>query len=206
MLIIGASGFAKQLFDALLPNEYIDLVFYDDLTLPQQEMFLGRFPILHTKAEAERYFRNVDSRFALGVGKPSLRMNLAKKFQTLGGSLISVIAKNTQISSAVGSIGNGCCVLNGSIIEPDVIIGEGCLINLNVAITHDCIVGEYSEISPGASILGGCTIGDNCFIGAGAIVLPKIKLGDRSIIGAGAVVTKDVPCDKIVKGIPARLI
>jgi tetrahydrodipicolinate N-succinyltransferase len=49
-------------------------------------------------------------------------------------------------------------------------------------------------------------IEDNVWIGAGSIILPGVKVGRGSIIGAGAVVTKNVDCNTIVAGNPARQI
>lgn len=50
------------------------------------------------------------------------------------------------------------------------------------------------------------TIGNDCFIGAGTTILKGVSIGDRSIVGAGSVVTKDIPCDEIWGGNPARFI
>lgn len=42
-------------------------------------------------------------------------------------------------------------------------------------------------------------------IGSGAVILCGVTIGERALIGAGAVVTKDVPKDRVVAGVPARL-
>jgi acetyltransferase-like isoleucine patch superfamily enzyme len=49
-------------------------------------------------------------------------------------------------------------------------------------------------------------INDDVFIGANSIILKGVTIGERSIIGAGSVVTKNVPCDQIWAGNPARFI
>ena len=38
------------------------------------------------------------------------------------------------------------------------------------------------------------------------IILKGVHFGARSIIGAGSVVTKDIPCDCIAAGNPAKVI
>lgn len=203
MLIIGAGGFAKQLFEAISPAEHAHLHFYDEHNL-EQTYFWNTFPILHSPAEAEQYFRTRDQRFALGVGAPALRARLAQQFRQLGGILSTVVSPHAQVSVFAGAIGAGATILSGAIVEGDTRIGEGCLINLQACITHDTQLGDYCEIAPAAQLLGGCHIGQRCFIGAGAIVLPKVKLGDEVVVGAGAVVTRNVPSGAHVKGIPAK--
>jgi len=42
-------------------------------------------------------------------------------------------------------------------------------------------------------------------IGSGAVILGGVTIGEAAIVGAGAVVTRDVPDQRIVKGVPARL-
>ncbi|MEI7811042.1 MAG: acyltransferase, partial [Ignavibacteria bacterium] len=49
-------------------------------------------------------------------------------------------------------------------------------------------------------------IGSDVFIGANTIILKGVKIGGRSIIAAGSIVTKDIPCDEIWGGNPARFI
>lgn len=49
-------------------------------------------------------------------------------------------------------------------------------------------------------------IGCNVWIGARVTVLKGVRIGDGAIIAAGSVVTRDVPCQGVVGGCPARLI
>lgn len=203
MLIIGARGFAKQLFEAIAAKEHKELAFYDDRNL-QPDLLWERFPILHHPQAAEAYFRDRDPRFALGIGVPQTRVLLAQKFRDLQGSLSTVIAAHAQVSQYVAHIGAGSTILHGAVIEADVSIGEGCLLNLYALVTHDSQVGDYCELGPGAQLLGACQLGQRCFVGAGAIILPQVKLGDDVSVGAGAVVTRDVPSGAHVKGIPAK--
>ncbi len=49
-------------------------------------------------------------------------------------------------------------------------------------------------------------VGNDVWIGANAVIVPGVKIGDGSIVAAGAVVTKDIPCNSVVGGVPARII
>jgi acetyltransferase-like isoleucine patch superfamily enzyme len=50
------------------------------------------------------------------------------------------------------------------------------------------------------------TVEDDAWIGMNAVVLKGVTIGARSVVAAGSVVTKDVPCDVLVAGNPAKVI
>lgn len=52
----------------------------------------------------------------------------------------------------------------------------------------------------------GIVIDDEVLIGMNIIILKGVHIGARSIIGAGSVVVKDIPCDCIAAGNPAKVI
>ena len=49
-------------------------------------------------------------------------------------------------------------------------------------------------------------VGSGVLIGAGASVLGNIKIGDCSRVAAGSVVLHDVPANRTVAGVPAKII
>jgi sugar O-acyltransferase (sialic acid O-acetyltransferase NeuD family) len=200
MLVIGAGGFAKQLFDEVKGEN--SLCFFDDVNSSPEKLW-NQYSILRSSDNAAAYLRSVDNRFVLGIGNPLFRRQLAQKFRQLGGELTRVISANSFVSCHA-VLEEGVSVLKGAIVEPDAHISEGCLVNVNVVVTHDVFVGSYTEIAPGAMLLGKCYVGANCQIGAGAIVLPKVRVGDGAIIGAGSVVTKDVKENTCIAGVPAK--
>lgn len=57
----------------------------------------------------------------------------------------------------------------------------------------------------GYAKIGLVEIGSNVFVGAGSIILPNVRIGSNVIIGAGSVVTKDIPCNSLAVGNPARV-
>lgn len=203
MIIIGAGGFAKELIEAISPNDIEQgLYFFDNTSKNNSTYFLDQFPIItnwdHFTAELK-----TDPRFAIGVGGPENRRSLTKQSEALGGVLTSVISDQAYIGSYDVSICEGATILHNATIANGVKIGRGALIYHNVQITHDCILGDFCELSPGATLLGKVKLGDRVHVGANATVLPGIEVGDDVIIGAGAVVTKNIPSSTVIKGIPA---
>lgn len=82
-------------------------------------------------------------------------------------------------------------------------IGNNVFISIHVSTVNDNLTTSrtYTE----EQIIGPF-IEDDVSIGAGAILLPKINIGKGAFIAAGAIVTKDVAPNKLVMGIPARVI
>ena len=73
----------------------------------------------------------------------------------------------------------------------------------SVASTNDNTMGRNEDA---AEHLSGPVVEDYATIGAGAGLLPGVVVGKNSIVGAGALVTKDVPADKVVMGVPAKVV
>jgi len=208
MLIIGAKGFAKELLEAICQTGADDagVAFYDDVSSDLPDLLFGQYSIIKNTEAAEKYLKNGDGKFALGVGNPILRYKLAEKFKSLGGELASVISPFARIGRWENFIGAGSCVLTNAVIESNNKIGAGNLIHVNALVSHDVTTGKFCEISPSVNLLGGARIGDFCSIGAGAQILPRVKIGKNVTVGAGAVVTKDVPDNSLVVGVPAKIV
>ncbi len=197
MVIIGASGHAKEVFDICDNKE--NIYFFDNVSSLEKSILFGK-KIIQNFDDLIKI--EVKKDFILGIGGVVHRYKLFQKFISLGFTSQSVIAKNAQISpSAV--LKEGLNIMSFTFIGPVSNIGKGSLINTLVSIHHDVIIGDFVEVSPGAKILGNCIIGHFSTIGTNATILPKIKIGKNVIVAAGAVVTKDVPDNCMVAGIPA---
>ena len=101
-------------------------------------------------------------------------------------------------------------------IHPDAKIGIGIFFDHR----HGIVIGETSVVGDNVSMLHGVTlggtgkdegdrhpkIGDNVLLSAGAKVLGNISVGHCSKVAAGSVVLKDVPPNKTVAGVPAKIV
>ena len=101
-------------------------------------------------------------------------------------------------------------------IHPAARIGKGIMIDH----AHSIVIGETAVVGDNVSMLHSVTlggtgkedgdrhpkIGNGVLIGAGAKVLGNITVGPCSRVAAGSVVLHDVPRNKTVAGVPAKVI
>ena len=101
-------------------------------------------------------------------------------------------------------------------INPAVAMGRGIFMDHATGI----VIGATATLGDNVSILQGVTLGgtgkedgdrhpkvrSGVLIGAGAQVLGNIIVGECSRVAAGSVVLKDVPREKTVAGVPAKIV
>jgi serine O-acetyltransferase len=101
-------------------------------------------------------------------------------------------------------------------IHPGATIGRRFFIDhgAGVVIGETSVIGDDVTLYHGVT-LGGTTwnkgkrhptLGDGVVVGAGAKILGAITLGKNVRVGANSVVVKDVPADRTVVGIPAKIV
>jgi serine O-acetyltransferase len=101
-------------------------------------------------------------------------------------------------------------------INPAARIGKGIMIDHG----HDIVIGETAVVEDNVSILQGVTLGGTgkeggdrhpkirhgVLIGAGAKILGNIEIGACSRVAACSVVLHDVPANRTVAGVPAKIV
>jgi serine O-acetyltransferase len=101
-------------------------------------------------------------------------------------------------------------------IHPAAVIGRGIMIDH----AHSVVIGETAVVEDDVSMLHDVTLGGTgkehgdrhpkvrrgVLIGAGARILGNIEIGRCSKVAAGSVVLHDVPANRTVAGVPARVV
>ncbi len=109
-----------------------------------------------------------------------------------------------------------CSSLFSIDIHPAARVGKGIMIDH----AHSIVIGETAVVGDDVSMLHSVTlggtgkdhgnrhpkIGDGVLIGAGASVLGNITIGGCSRVAAGSVVLMDVPKNRTVAGVPAKVV
>lgn len=114
----------------------------------------------------------------------------------------SLLSRNVSVNYNT-SIGSYTKILDNTHITGNMKIGSNVFISTMVATTNDNTMGRevYNE-----DHVQGAIIEDYVTIGAGANILPNVRIGKNCIVGASALVTKSIEENKVVMGIPARVV
>lgn len=101
-------------------------------------------------------------------------------------------------------IGANTCIdrgtLDNTVIGNNVKIDNLCHVAHNVVIKDNCSVIALSMLG------GSVVLEKNSYIAPGAIIKNQLKVKEDSLVGMGAVVIKNVEKNKVVAGVPAKVI
>ena len=137
----------------------------------------------------------LETRFSMGKDS---QIEVNGKFYLGAGSDIRIF------DNAKLEIGSGYS--NGLV---QIVCAKSIKIGNDVAIARDVIIRDtdaHDIIGNGREKSIPITIGNHVWIGTRAIIMKGVTVGDGAVIAAGAIVTKDVPSNKIVAGVPAKVI
>lgn len=93
-------------------------------------------------------------------------------------------------------------VCEGVTIEDDVFVGHGVMFTNDLfprATADGRLQTEEDWKVVNTRVKRGASIG------SGAVILAGVTIGENVMIGAGAVVTRDIPDNRVAKGVPARV-
>lgn len=145
--------------------------------------------------------------FCVTIGNPHgrVRIRLHERLMAVGLQPVTLAHPSAQIAPNA-SIGEGCQLMAGAIVNPEARLGRQCIINTKASVDHECVLDDGVELAPGATLCGNVFLETNVWVCTGATVLPRINIGADTIVGAGAVVIRDVPPGMTVVGVPAKRI
>ena len=143
-----------------------------------------------------------DHKLCIAIGDNNTRKLVTER---ISHAFTSLVAKSAIIDNSV-TIGEGCQIIHGAIIQADTSIDRHVIVNTGSQIDHDCAIAAFVHIGPNATLCGNVRIGELTLIGAGAVVLPGITIGANCIVGAGSVVNQNVPDNSTVVGVPGKII
>lgn len=166
----------------------------------------------------ERIQEDLTSLFSRDQSCESLidAFTLQKGFHALAVYRIANAAMKSKKSFAARSLQYQSSRIYGVDIHSSAEISGGVVIDHGTG----TVIGETAIIESGCYLFHGVTLGSTgagkgkrhptlrqgVFVGANATILGNIEIGKKSVIAAGSVVTKSVPANKLVAGIPAKII
>lgn len=206
LLVIGSSGHASVLLDAIELTGGYDIAGYADDTLPIGTVRRGHPVLGGINDVAEICAEQVISHVVIAVGdnwwRRKVYSDLIMQCPHLRFSIVrhpsAIVARSAEISA-------GAVILAGSHVGPGSRVGEFCILNTGSSIDHDCIMHEFSSVAPGVSTGGLVEIGECSAIGVGASISDRISIGRHTVVGTGAVVVRDIPDLVVAYGNPAKV-
>jgi sugar O-acyltransferase (sialic acid O-acetyltransferase NeuD family) len=202
LYILGASGFAKEVYGMLKTlNTYEIVAFVDTKKQPSISIFGDDIPVISEEDLLEK--ENPSSTLlAMGIGDPKILTKLAEKFKNF--TFPNIIHPTAIIDEREVHLGKGNIITAGVIFTVCINVGDFNIFNLSATVGHDCSIKNCNIINPNVNISGNVFIGNANLLGVGSVILQNKNIGDNCIIGAASLVTKDVIDNATVIGIPAK--
>lgn len=205
IVLIGAGGHCKVIIDIIKSIGEYDIVGITDKNAKES---LLNVPIIGDDSVLQKIYNEGVKYAFITIGALSnmtIRNNIYINLKNIGFELPVLIHK-TAVVSSFSKVGEGTCVMPGTIINAGASIGKNCIINTGVIIEHDCKIGDNTHISPNASVAGNVKVGFNTHIGIGSSIIQCKTIGNNVTVGAGAVVIDDIEDNSLAVGIPAKVI
>lgn len=205
LIIIGASGFAREVFDlANLINKdnngFKVKGFLSDGPSDIAEM--GYPPVLAKVAE---YEIEKDDVFFCAIGKVTDRKKTVEIILSKGGKFINLIHP-TAIISPSAKIGIGVGIKAFCTLAADVSVGDFTFFQSSVILGHDVKIGRFCQVNSFCFFAGHSSVQDYCTINAGARLIQNVIVEESSTVGMGSVVLRKVKSGTTVFGNPAKRI
>lgn len=194
IVIVGAGGFASEVFHWATRNDYKVKFFIDETASVRK---LCDVKVIHKLVNSPR---NCD--FIVAIGDPGVRSRLFSKALQIGLNPLGMI---TDPSSITGNavVGHGTILCPHVVLTHDVVCGHGVILNLNSTVGHGARIGDFVTVSPGAHISGNVSIGPYSYIGTGAVIREGVSIPPNTVIGMGSVVVKSITESGVYAGCPA---
>lgn len=204
--IAGAGGFGRELFHWIHahPQHGVEFRFagYLDDRLHALDGFNYPGAVIQS---IDTFDPGPDDRVVMGVGLPTAKRDLARRFDARGAQYFTFIHHTAVVGGNV-QLGRGCVLCPHSIVTADVVLGDFVMLNLSAHVAHDSRVGDYVTLSPHCDITGWVRVGQGVFFGVGAATIPGVSIGEWSTLAAGAIAMRDIPAGVTAAGNPARLL
>lgn len=206
--IFGAGGQGRETLTILKAinrqkEQYQILGFFDDGYA--KGTLIHNLPILGGIQELNQWHKPICIVFA--IGNSMTRYQVYKNIKNKLIEYPTIIHPNAIIQDEeYSSIGMGCLICAGCILNTDIKLGDFTFVNYNTTIGHDAVIGAFCSLMPSVNISGETNIGECTYVGTGAQIINLIDIGANTIIGAGTVVVNHIPDHSLVVGVPGKVI
>ena len=203
LLLIGASGLAREVLSVLRGNDDPHVIYVVD---DQAELAGTALDGVLIVGGLSQVAHHPTADLLICVGSGAARADLVARLADLG---VTPDRYTTLIHPAVGvpdscRVGAGSILLCGVVLTTDVQLGEHVVVMPNVTLTHGNRVGSFATLCAGVAVGGDVHVGRGAYIGMNASIREGTLIGAAAVIGMGAAVLVDVAPHETWVGVPAQ--
>jgi len=207
VLIIGSSGHSKVIIDIFEKEKKYEIIGLLDKYRCIGEETLG-YKVLGCEEnlkELLQIYPNI--KLFIAIGDNWIRYKVFNKILSNYPNIdfVSTIHPSAQIANNV-KVGKGVSIMAGVIINSDVNIGDFVIINTKASIDHDSKMLNFSSLAPNVTTGGNVQIGEYSAVSISTTIKHNLIVGSHSVIGAGSLLMKNCGDNKIMYGVPAKII
>lgn len=205
LVIIGASGFAREMYDLALAcygsqSDFRVKGFLSDN--PSNIEAMGYPPVLNTVTDYEPEENDV---FFCAIGNLYHRRKTVEIILSKGGKFINLIHPTAIISPSV-KLGIGVGIKAYCVLASDVTVEDFTFLQSSVIMGHDVHIGRFCQVNSFAFFAGYVRVHDMVSVNAGVRIIQNVVVEEEAVVGIGSVVLNRVRKNSTVFGNPAKRI
>lgn len=191
--IIGAGGFAREVYHHMINDGYKNISFFVDDKYATSDVF----PL--------SMFDPFEYEVVVAVGDPKVKKLIIDNLPA-DTNFFTFIHSSALILDKSIKIGKGSIICANCILTTNIVLGDHVHLNLATTIGHDVNIGDYFTSAPGVHISGNCDIGTQVYFGTNSSIKQKLSVCDDVTIGMHGGVVKSIKTPGTYIGCPATII
>lgn len=203
--ILGAGGFARELYSYLAAEDYKYKGYKLSGFLSDVKSDLDDFNLdHHILGDIRNESLDKDVILLMGVTDCAFKQELYEYYHSKGYHFLTYIHSTAFVGHDV-VVGEGAVLKRLTTFTTNITIGKCVTINSYTSLGHDAVIDDFSTASMHCDITGFVKIGKRVLLGSGVSIIPKKVIADDATVGAGSVVIRNVKANTTVFGNPAKL-
>ena len=173
IIIIGAGGHGKVVYDAIISQGKYTVVGFVDATVAIDTVVINNSKVIASQ-EAIQTLKDKADYFIVAIGNNEVRKKLfdiAKQFLKP-----AVIIHSSAVIGSDVKIGEGSVVLANAVINAFSDVGVNSIVNARVVIDHECKVGNNVHLAIGTMLGSNSEVGNNYKTPIGEKIQPFSKI------------------------------
>jgi sugar O-acyltransferase (sialic acid O-acetyltransferase NeuD family) len=173
ILIVGAGGHAKVLFDTISLLPEWEAIGFMDATIPVNTVIVNQHKVVLAQSQLAEVSQHADY-FIVAIGNNAIRQHLFQQLIQVA-QAATIIHPLAHVSQSA-SIGIGSVCLPFSVINSLSQVGKNCIINCGSIVDHETIIADHVHLSIGTKVGSNSKINSNHSSSIGDNIPPFSKL------------------------------